>query len=173
MERDGLSYKNRPVVWILDNAFYYVTYIPVSCKLYDIQGIPAATFEIMPENLDDFKSVYISENQEIWHRYLRLPKLEGMSPVTVFLYAFHSKGKKKGYLRKTHYSGFSSVETFEMPDYSVLPKADDFRRTLYWNPNVQADKNGNASLEFYNNSTCQRFVISAEGFTKEGLPIVY
>lgn len=173
LERDGLSYKNRPVVWILDNAFYYVTYIPVSCKLYDIQGIPAATFEIMPENLDDFKSVYISENQEIWHRYLRLPKLEGMSPVTVFLYAFHSKGKKKGYLRKTHYSGFSSVETFEMPDYSVLPKADDFRRTLYWNPNVQADKNGNASLEFYNNSTCQRFVISAEGVTNMGIPVVF
>ena len=172
LERDGLSYKNRPIVWILDNAFYYVSYVPTSCKLYDIQSLLATTFEFMPESLSDFKSVYISENQEIWHRYLRLPKLESMAPVTVFLYAFHSKEKKKEYLRKTHYTGFPPMETFEMPDYSVLPKTDDFRRTLYWNPDVETDKNGEASVEFYNNNTCQRFVISAEGISDMGEPVV-
>ena len=64
------------------------------------------------------------------------------------------------------------METFEMPDYSVLPKTDDFRRTLYWNPDVETDKNGEASVEFYNNNTCQRFVISAEGISDMGEPVV-
>lgn len=171
LERDGLSYKNRPIVWILDNAFYYISFAPASFKLYDIQALLATTFELMPESLGDFKSAYISEDQEIWHRYLRLPKLEGMAPVTVFLYAFHSKEKKKDYLRKTYYTGFPTMETFEMPDYSVLPKTADFRRTLYWNPDVETDKNGEASVEFYNNNTCQRFAISAEGISEMGIPV--
>lgn len=175
LERDGLSYKNRPVVWILNNAFYCVSYVPATLRLYDIQGILATSHEIMHDNLDDFKSIYISENQEIWHRYLRLPKLEGLAPVTVFMYAFHTKERKKrkNYLRKTHYTGFSPVETFEMPSGSALPDAEDFRRTLYWNPDVKADKKGEASVEFYSNTTCQRFVISAEGMTDTGTPVAY
>jgi hypothetical protein len=46
--------------------------------------------------------------------------------------------------------------------------ADDYRRTLWWEPDVVADENGNASVEFYNNSTCSQLYISAEGMTGDG-----
>jgi hypothetical protein len=60
-----------------------------------------------------------------------------------------------------------------MTDYSVLPPAQDFRRTLYWNPNVKTSKDGAVKVEFYNNSSCRHLVISAEGITKDGKALVY
>ena len=58
--------------------------------------------------------------------------------------------------------------TFEMPDYSLMPPMEDFRRTLYWNPDVRTDEKGEAIIEFYNNSSCREIQISAEGITPDG-----
>jgi uncharacterized protein YfaS (alpha-2-macroglobulin family) len=60
-----------------------------------------------------------------------------------------------------------------MEDYSVLPLMEDFRRTIYWNPNVKTDSEGKATVEFYNNSSCTEMFISAEGMTKDGRFVVY
>jgi hypothetical protein len=38
---------------------------------------------------------------------------------------------------------------------------------------VKTNEKGLADIVFYNNRDCRQLVISAEGFTKEGLPIVY
>lgn len=71
--------------------------------------------------------------------------------------------------------GISLPDEYYSPDYSriPLPKNKDYRRTVYWNPNVTTDENGQAHIEFYNNSFSKQFVISAEGITKDGVPIVY
>ena len=37
-------------------------------------------------------------------------------------------------VRKTWLEGYSEVKDFYQPDYRVLPKENDYRRTLYWNP---------------------------------------
>ena len=49
---------------------------------------------------------------------------------------------------------------------------EDFRRTIFWAPNVKTDKDGKAKIEFFNNSSCTQMYISAEGMTKEGRFIV-
>jgi hypothetical protein len=71
--------------------------------------------------------------------------------------------------------GISLPDEYYSTDYSrmPLPKNKDYRRTVYWNPNVTTDENGHAHIEFYNNSFSKQFVISAEGITKDGVPIVY
>jgi len=77
-------------------------------------------------------------------------------------------------LRKTWLEGYSRVNEFYNPDYSALPpEPNDYRRTLYWNPSVITDDNGNARIEFYNNSRCTNFSISAETVTSEGMIGVY
>ena len=48
----------------------------------------------------------------------------------------------------------------------------DYRRTLYWNPNVIADENGYAEIEFYNNSYSTKFNVSGAGITASGMPYV-
>ena len=70
--------------------------------------------------------------------------------------------------RRTYFQGYNVPETFKMEDYSVLPPMDDLRRTIFWAPSVKTDKNGRATVEFYNNSTCREMYISAECITDDG-----
>jgi hypothetical protein len=57
---------------------------------------------------------------------------------------------------------------FYSPDYSLLPKDEDYRRTLYWNPEINTDAEGRAEVEFYNNSRCKQIKVSAETISKDG-----
>ncbi|GAA3510449.1 hypothetical protein GCM10022393_24870 [Aquimarina addita] len=45
----------------------------------------------------------------------------------------------------------------------------DFRKTIYWNPIVQTDAQGTATLEFYNSDAITSFRITAEGIGWNGL----
>ncbi|MBR0334810.1 MAG: hypothetical protein IIX13_07745 [Bacteroidales bacterium] len=78
--------------------------------------------------------------------------------------------------RRSQIQGYSYSKDFVHPDYSSVPVQDlprDYRRTLYWNPNVTLDENGRAEIEFFNNSTCRHLSISAEGLSHDGKPLVY
>ena len=94
--------------------------------------------------------------------------LEYLKPVQVFVYVHHSFFEKAKGARRTYFQGYNVPETFKMEDYSVLPPMDDFRRTIFWAPSVKTDKNGRATVEFYNNSTCREMYISAECITDDG-----
>ena len=76
--------------------------------------------------------------------------------------------------RKTKVIGYSEPVQFYAPQYPAggMEGDIDARRTLYWNPNVKTDKEGNARVEFYNNSYSKNFVISGAGLTAGGTPFV-
>ena len=81
-------------------------------------------------------------------------------------------GYQKG-IRHTFYDGYSQVKRFYHIDHSnSVPGDIDFRRTLYWNPEVKTDSPGKAQISFYNNTTCRRMKISAEGLSDSGIPII-
>ena len=77
--------------------------------------------------------------------------------------------------RITVIKGYTPPAAFPSPDYAQSRDGlqDDFRRTLYWNPDVRADENGLARVTFYNNSTCHTLHLSAEGIGGDGKPVVY
>lgn len=66
--------------------------------------------------------------------------------------------------------GFSYPAEFYSPDYSqqTPPEPTDYRRTLYWNPNLQLDENGEANITFYNNSRHTSLSIETEGQASDG-----
>ena len=169
----GLSYKNRPIVWVLNNNYYCMSMSPISIATKDILFISNHSFERMPLYLDECKSVYVSEDEDIWRHYVDVKGLDRYSPVTVFVYTHHTFPASYKGLRHTHFEGYSKVETFQMPDYSVMPPEADHRRTLYWNPAVKADGAGKATVDIYNNSSCKRLTVSAEGITADGQAVVY
>ena len=76
--------------------------------------------------------------------------------------------------RTTMIQGFSEAVEFYGPSYPTGPVTGDvdYRRTLYWNPNVITDENGEARVEFYNNSFSRRFSISGAGITASGTPYI-
>ncbi len=67
---------------------------------------------------------------------------------------------------------YSVVRMFYAPQYASTETTmrDDFRETIYWNPVVQTDKDGNATLEFYNSDAATTFRAVAEGIAWNGKP---
>ena len=168
---DGLGYKNKPVVWVVDNRYFALTNMPKFTDKIEIvawnMGAKNSTSD-MPVLLDEVKSVYISEDVSECRKYVNLNVLDRVKPVTVFVYTNHASRYKKKGVRRTYFQGYNIPKTFEMKDYSILPPMDDFRRTIFWAPSVKTDKNGHATVEFYNNSTCREMYISAECITDDG-----
>jgi hypothetical protein len=72
--------------------------------------------------------------------------------------------------RHTTFKGYSRVAEYYHRDYSetLLPDTADYRRTLYWNPDVETDHQGRFTLTFYNNVRTKRIVVTAEGITTFG-----
>ena len=67
-------------------------------------------------------------------------------------------------IRTTRIQGYTRPLEFYSPAYTdgALPKNNDHRRTLYWNPNVQTDKNGCVVIECYNADKTTPITISIE-----------
>lgn len=172
---EGLMYKRRPVVWIVNNQFLFVTGVPhkMAGTINDNDNEDAR--EPFPINLEEVKSIYISEDYKAYNRYLTVGGLEGNHPVTVFVYTHLNLMKPEKGLRRAHFSGFNIPTEYQntVNDYNLMAPQPDYRRTLYWNPNVTTDKDGKAKIEFFNNSTCNQIVISAEGITIDGKAILY
>lgn len=67
---------------------------------------------------------------------------------------------------------FSVARKFYAPQYATpaTTERNDFRETIYWNPVVQTDKDGTATLEFYNSDAATTFRAIAEGIAWNGKP---
>ena len=76
--------------------------------------------------------------------------------------------------RETTVTGYSETVQFYSPSYpdGPVPGETDFRRTLYWNPNVITDSDGRARVQFYNNGYSSHFTVSGCGITASGTPYV-
>ena len=158
-----LMYKNKFTVVIVD-------YKPIRFER-------TSFFSYLLYHTSSIKSIYINENFDVISQYIIPPSDSDINfyssfGCVVFIETFPdeemSVAGSKG-VRKTWLEGYSAVKEFYMPDYSELPPMPDYRRTLYWNPSVTPDENGNAKIQFYNNSTCKSFNISAETVTFHGM----
>ena len=173
--QNGPGYKGRPTVWILNNKYLGATGLMAMMKgSTDPFEIVISNHEEAPTFLDEVKSVYIVDDYPAaMDTYVRCSRLKGLNPVIIFVYTHpsYTTESSKG-RRRTFFEGFNRPSTFQMEDYSVLPPMDDFRRTIYWEPDVKADEAGRATVQFYNNSSARALRISAEGIAPGGRLVV-
>ena len=62
--------------------------------------------------------------------------------------------------------GFDTAREFYHPKYDASDSPTslaDNRVTLYWNANLQTDKNGKATMKLFNSDSAQKFLITVEG----------
>ncbi|MBO7592112.1 MAG: hypothetical protein J6T00_01900 [Bacteroidaceae bacterium] len=191
LPRDGLSgqmsYGQRPIKWIVENGANSVVLNLNDPMVYDqakrILGTPPNVFEneqheplagvsgnkgvvfhnMFPWWMSEIKSLYIVPDS---------PQETDMA-VRIYLYCHHrfTTESNKG-LRRTYFEGFNKASTFKTEDYSIIPPMADFRRTIWWQPNIITDAQGKAKVEFFNNSTCEEMYISVEGMTSDGKILV-
>ncbi|MDP4270878.1 MAG: hypothetical protein Q8909_12235, partial [Bacteroidota bacterium] len=93
--------------------------------------------------------------------------------VVIFIYTYkdlHLRNSLLG-IRQTKFSGYAYIKEFFQPNYekALLPDEKDYRRTLYWNPDVKTDANGKANISFFNNGSCKAMNVSAETVTERGV----
>jgi len=159
--RNRLMYKTKLVLLVVD---YQVTRYMENFNIANYVRI------------DYIKSIYVSESYSAIIDYgepLIYPKdrLRVYSCVVFMemLPGWKTPAEAGKGVRKTWLDGYSQVKEFYSPNYATLPTEPDYRRTLYWNPSIKTDKDGKALIQFYNNSSCKSFSISAETITPQGV----
>ncbi len=179
-----LAYANRPIKWIVNNGertvYLNLKYLPLLKAVKKILGTEPDTMEtfcsgelyagvtsnvgsviskIFPLFMSDVKSLYIVPHS--------LKETDGAVRIYLYTHIKLTTESNKG-IRRTYFQGFNTPSTFKTEDYNVIPPMADFRRTIYWNPDIRTDKEGKAKVEFFNNSTCQEMYVSVEGMTDDG-----
>lgn len=173
---DGPTYGGKGIVWMVNNWFVCGTGMP-SRGIKDMTANKrlAANDVSIPYDISEIRSVYISTAIDDWKRILVAPQLEGNHYATVFIYTKpHSLvGKLKGE-RRTTFRAYSAPENYGRMMTLMGDDIDggDYRRTLYWNPNVALDAAGKGKVHFKNNSTSRHMTVSVAGFTKDGRPLI-
>ena len=143
-------------------------------------------FEFSPgERRDYWGDERIDED---WHflidRYVLYtdyqPRLEGskryagsnLPETRVAIYPFYDGSKRVVYRdRRYILDGFAYPAEFYSPDYSNQTPPEvptDYRRTLYWNPNLKLDSEGHARVTLYNNSRTTQIQVDAAGQAADG-----
>ena len=134
--------------------------------------------DISPGERRDYDNLCKLDRYYIYTDYC--PRLEGderyyganLPETTLCIYPYPDGSRRAVYQdRRIKMPGFSVCEDFYSPDYSKhrLPEGQkDYRRTLYWNPNLKLDENGQARITFYNNSRTTQISVEAEGQARDG-----
>ena len=167
-------YHGRDIKWIFDNYIISSSTSSIDGMTYESMGRASNSFSGF---LDKVKSIYIVFDGNLpgavmTPEYFEDPKARSYIYIYVYHHFIYPSESQKG-LRKSYFQGFNIPSTFQMEDYNVIPPMADFRRTIYWNPDIRTDKDGKAKVEFFNNSTCQEMYISAEGMTEDGRILVH
>jgi len=121
--------------------------------------------------IDEIESVSIIEDYGTINRILNGNVPDPTKVVVAVIIPKKNYHPDPNGLRNTTFSGYSYTKEFYSPQYNRyrVPNENDYRRTLYWNPDVKTDKDGHAQIQFFNNSSCKDMNISAETVTENGV----
>jgi hypothetical protein len=170
---------NRRVFWYLhdeDSKWLKASYTPgFDIDMEDVKSIIVydSPFEYMslPFVKDALSHEIIDSLNQPTSGGVEGSLARGLYVIDITMYP---KGLRKSQVkgqRQTTFRGYTTGTEFYAPEYPNGPiKGDvDYRRTLYWNPALTTDANGQAEVLFYNNGYSKQFHISAEGITPQGL----
>nr|MCR4994621.1 hypothetical protein [Bacteroidales bacterium] len=92
--------------------------------------------------------------------------------VSVDLRGMPNGGQRLTYRdRRYILDGYAFQEDFYQPDYQRHPPVEgqkDYRRTLYWNPELPLDADGHTRISFFNNSQPTSIAVQAAGQADDG-----
>jgi hypothetical protein len=86
---------------------------------------------------------------------------------------YHTSKTRPFSMATVKQQGYQPAKRFYSPQYPD-PSAKtrpDHRTTLYWNPKVETDEKGHASVRFYASDISKRYLITLEGVSDDGIVI--
>lgn len=152
----------------LDNS--YVFYQNFSSHIATIKNRSnAAVFrDLHLRRIQNFRfyTDFEPRNADAWHT-----ESLNLEDVTLVYELLPDDGTRYTYRdRRYLFDGFARPQAFYSPNYSNAKpqQGQDYRRTLYWNPNAMPDDDGNFNVTVYNNGKETRVRVNAEGITSDG-----
>ncbi len=121
------------------------------------------------------KDIRVFTDFELRNEDKRSERSATIADITVDLVPMPENSTRRTYRdRRIIFDGMYVPDEFYSPNYQMRkldehPK--DYRRTLYWNPNLLLDKEGNANVILFNNSKDSKIKVSAAGLTTDGKPL--
>jgi hypothetical protein len=110
--------------------------------------------------------------------YVKMGMSAGINYPGGILYFYQKRGKKfenvnnvSMGLKGDEIIGYSVIRQFYSPKYNpdeVPETRNDFRNTLYWNPVVQTDSTGIATIGYFNSDQAGEVQVVVEGVTLDG-----
>lgn len=137
-----------------------------------------STFYHSPSVINEYNYLYNLDKVYVYTDYS--PRREGSTAfsqdnqptVTIDLRRPDDQGKRVTYRdRRYVLQGFNVADDFYHPDYSRRPLPDgqkDYRRTLYWNPDLRLDGEGKAAVSFFMGSKPASLAVEANGQAADG-----
>lgn len=179
---DQCLLNNHRVLWYLHDEHRNLAttaYIPgFDMDMEDIKSIIVYDSPTIFESMPIVRETLTVEQLEELRKRKTLsdgtPVPAGLYVIDISMYPLTERKTRTKGTRQTTFRGYSEVTEFYAPEYpdGPIPGDKDYRRTLYWNPSVETDAQGQAHLLFYNNGTPTHPVISAEGLTSTGTPVL-
>jgi len=172
-----LTYKGKNVLFIRRDSKTFASEIGDDSPLSGT-GDPAnndasnSGFKSRMPLIDEIESISIIEDEGTMTRLYGGVLLNPSKTVLIAITPKKDYHPVPNGVRSTTFAGYSYTREFYSPPYNRfrVQNENDYRRTLYWNPDVKTDQNGHASIVFYNNNTCKSMNISAETVTENGVP---
>ena len=143
-----------------------------------INGIPQEKYDLAGIDINSIESIEVFKDAAA----IAIYGAKGVNGVIVirtrtFNYpAFHIRLEKRSrysfYPFTLHGPAYTVARKFYAPKYDRPTTAErtDFRETIYWNPVIKTDSNGEATVEFYNSDATTTFRAMVEGIANTGLP---
>ena len=161
-------YRDYNIRAFLDNS--YVFYQNFSSHIATIKNRSnAAVFrDLHLRRIQNFRfyTDFEPRNADAWHT-----ESLNLEDVTLVYELLPDDGTRYTYRdRRYLFDGFARPQAFYSPNYSNAKpqQGQDYRRTLYWNPNAMPDDDGNFNVTIYNNGKETRVRVNAEGITSDG-----
>lgn len=170
---DKHTYRQKPICYIMDNHILSET--ETQMMLTEVDGLASIIISKGTGGIDDdiIQNTKMSEVTD--STGVDISKLDKYSvfyliPLPRRDVLNKSQSAVLG-TRQTIIQGYTRPLEYFSPAYPTkelyMDKVDK-RRTLYWNPSVQADENGKAVIECYNNQYSTPLIIQAETLGKDG-----
>ena len=179
--RYGLGFTRRSLPQYRDipiDSLYLPKYLKSSNWMSGGRGISERKFDMSPGEMLDYDRIAKLDRFFIYTDFS--PRLYGDKRFTasnypeniIAVYPYPDASRRAEYRdRRYLLNGFAEPAEFYSPNYSryKLPEGQkDYRRTLYWNPNLKLDAEGRARVTLFNNSRTTQIEVEAAGQAADG-----
>jgi len=141
-----------------------------------IDGVPQEKYDLSIININDIESVTVLKDAVAIALY---GARAANGVISIQSKALRNEKLRFNITRKSQYTTqsftlngpvYTIARRFYVPQYksTVTDERNDYRENIYWNPVVQTDRDGKASVEFYNSDATTTFRAIAEGIGSNG-----